>query len=678
MSKSALLFWEALKGFLEIRIIIMFKNFTVSKLVAGVIGFTMVMGVAFTGTSVKAQTATELQAQIAALQAALAALSGTPATGVTCSFTFTQNLSAGATGAEVMNLQKFLNASADTQVAVSGVGSKGMESSYFGPATKAAVMKFQAKYASSVLTPAGLTAPTGFWGALSRAKANALCSAQVPPVVVPGTPGTPSTGGLEGTDGAINDVNEISSYNNEEVAEGQDDVKILGMEVETSNDGDIAIRSMRVAFDFGSATASDNLDDYIESVTIYQGSTKVGSADVEDFTEGTGNVFTKTVTLTNSIVRSDTTEKFYIAVDAVGNIDSGDLDADWTVDVDNIRFEDGSGVVTTEEMADLGDMDVPFDFVDFATAVDTEVKISLDSTSPEAGTVMIDEDSNTDVVLLKGKIRVEGDSDVTIDELPVTLTTSLTDVDFVTGSLTLKLGSEEFTETVNTATLASATITFDNLDFAISAGSTVSFTLTADVNDIDANLTEGATITASLTSTNRDYMDVENEENDQVLDSDKTGVATGEEQILRTSGISAALVSVDETVTTGQSANDDSVTFEIRYKVSAVGDDVYVASLAANALTYAIDRAGVATTDADISAVLVNTTDTSLTSVGNYLIEEGTTESFTLTISWAPGLNGLYRAALTGIKWDSADDITPATTYSSNLDTFKTGYVTLN
>src|SRR3989344_5557427 len=153
----------------------MSKALATKNVAAVLLAVSMVFGVMFTfATPARAQTLESLQAQIQALLAQISALQGgTPTTSGAC-ITFTRNHSMGNTGGEVMDIQKFLNSASDTMVATTGAGSPGNETSYFGGLTKAAVVKFQNKYASSILTPVGLSAGTGYWGPSSRAKANAL------------------------------------------------------------------------------------------------------------------------------------------------------------------------------------------------------------------------------------------------------------------------------------------------------------------------------------------------------------------------------------------------------------------------------------------------------------------------------------------------------------------------
>jgi peptidoglycan hydrolase-like protein with peptidoglycan-binding domain len=90
-------------------------------------------------------------------------------------FSFNENLSQGMSNVEVKNLQIILNYVPFTQIAATGPGAPGNESTYFGPATKKAVIEFQNLFVDEVLTPAGLTSGNGYVGALTREELNVLC-----------------------------------------------------------------------------------------------------------------------------------------------------------------------------------------------------------------------------------------------------------------------------------------------------------------------------------------------------------------------------------------------------------------------------------------------------------------------------------------------------------------------
>ena len=79
---------------------------------------------------------------------------------------FDRNLTIGARGEDVKALQQFL--------IDENVYPEKLVTGYFGPLTRAAVIRFQEKYVEDILIPWGLTpgTGTGFFGPMSRKKAN--------------------------------------------------------------------------------------------------------------------------------------------------------------------------------------------------------------------------------------------------------------------------------------------------------------------------------------------------------------------------------------------------------------------------------------------------------------------------------------------------------------------------
>ena len=90
-------------------------------------------------------------------------------------FRFTTALNPFTTNLNVKNLQIFLNDQGFT-VSTTGAGSRGFETSYFGNATKAALIRFQEYYRTEILTPNGLTRGTGYFGPATMRKVNLLLS----------------------------------------------------------------------------------------------------------------------------------------------------------------------------------------------------------------------------------------------------------------------------------------------------------------------------------------------------------------------------------------------------------------------------------------------------------------------------------------------------------------------
>lgn len=116
-------------------------------------------------------------------------------------------------------------------------------------------------------------------------------------------------------------------------------------------------------------------------------------------------------------------------------------------------------------------------------------------------------------------------------------------------------------------------------------------------------------------------------------------------------------IKTESSVTTG---DDDIGLFSVRFKITAVGGDIYIPAYGNN-IEYAVDTANVHTPPSVSSVYLVDNTDTELTKSLNFKIEDGDTETFTFYVSVMPSQTDQYRLNMKGVIWDVKDVVSNMT-----------------
>ena len=660
-------------------------DLTINKIAAGVVGLAMVagLGVAFTASQAHAISMSELVELFIALEVispdkadeARAVLGGqdedtTPS--MACEFT--RNLTTGDTGADVMDLQKFLNAQGHT-VAATGAGSAGMESEYFGPATAGAVAAFQEAHAADILTPLGLTAGTGFFGASTRAMANDLCTDDVD---MPDAPTDPEdedededdNEDMGGDEGSIDDISSASA-DESTLEEGQEG-GVFAFDVEI--EGDVEINRVDVYIEVDdSTTASDDADDYFVRAFLMVDGDEVDEIDVDDFDDDydgfiTGTTDDEEFRLRFSgldLVFEDGDEsEFQVGFEMLGSLDSDDIAGDWIATVESIRYEDGQGWTDTEEVT-AGTVEDSFGFDDEEMA---ELSITEDSSSPDASVIKVDDDTDEtdDVTVFAFEIEEENGVDVTIDDLTVTVTVdnTETDEDVVVASAAIYYDGDELD---STSVPTGGVVEFENMGLDIDGDDevTLEVLLTFEGNDGEAAYPNGETVVVAFTSID----DAEDENGNDEGDMTVTGTPTGETHQLQSEGIFAEIVSTD----TDKNDDGTQADFEIKYDITSFEDDFYMGSTS-DAVTYHIELDG-ATVATGTTAAISSTADEE--SNGNYLVQDGQTETFTLTVSLDPDTAGFYRLVLDSVEYSATnsgtvDDETHTVAPASDFKTDQT------
>ncbi|KKU88968.1 MAG: hypothetical protein UY20_C0019G0009 [Candidatus Yanofskybacteria bacterium GW2011_GWA1_48_10] len=595
-----------------------------------------------------AVTIAELQAQINALMAQLAILQGSTVSTVT----FTQNLTVGSRGTEVTALQQMLVAQGHL------VMPTGVAMGYFGSLTKAAVAKWQ--------TANGVSPTAGYWGPISRAKANTTTT----------TTTTTTTGGITtpGVEGTLTASETASPASGTKVYEGGSKVDVLGVKLEAKL-SDVKVERIKLKLDAATSGNSDQqfYTKIADNIYVMDGSTVLASS----------SDYYITITGFSVVVPKGSSKSVTIAVDPKASWDSTYDNDSWTVSVpvDGVRGVDGAGINLYSPSTLFAN-----NFTSAADVVDSaSMTISLASGSPATSQVIANQgssDNEYDLLPLAIFNFAAGKDNVKVTDLVVDLvraggnnvatatTAYIYDGSTLVGSATVAGTS---------ATAASAT--FSSIDWVVPADTTKALTFKVDIDDaalaVDTYAVDIGVTTAVATRVTS--------ENSAGTSITETGTAQGNTITIRKVGPEISLVS--KSITTsgapqvgGTTSGTSTLTATFNLKIKAVGGTLTLGTVASGTPVVASTTAGTLTGgsfhiyrngafDSTISSVATSTSynvvsgNCTSAGVNSCTLSDGGEVSFPVTFSiqgrgpttaGAALTSGLYAVGFEGIQWWNA------------------------
>jgi hypothetical protein len=632
------------------------------KIVATVVGLSMTlamvpgMALSVTAEDLLAQIQ-ELQDQLNELMAQYQALTGVSAdvpaacTGMT---SFDRDLYQGMTGDDVKCLQALLNTDPATQLAATGVGSAGSETTYFGPLTHGAVVKFQNLHAAEILTPIGLTAGTGYVGPATRPVLDAML------VVVPDDDDDADDDDADDDDGEAKEGTLAATAAAVPAAGatiyvGQTDVAVHAVTVKALG-SDIDLNRLDIHF-----TSRPWLN--ISKITIYDGDTQLAVFEVteDSVVEVTaGSLYLVRITGLGSTVEEGTAKTLTIKLDPVLVAGTSTATITYNIPANGIRGTDGVGIQQYAPSAALASRTFTIGTATGALA------LSVNPNNPKERAVIGTAAAITeDVELLRFDLKA------TVNDVMVTrIVTNGTLSDPGGVSQTMKLYDGD-TLLAATTTNSSTAQSFSPLTLRVTKDTTKTLSIKTDLNKVAASRQNGTTsvsvATGGITAQDAGTFT-------SVTPSGSTAVGKN----IWVYTIAPSLALLDTSIDEVHEGNDASATIRadamIKFNVTAMGGDVYFSTTSIPAGV----AIGIATTSGCNN---VSTTTTALSELGpmtssEWKVNQGETKWFTVSSiirNASPTTEGFVSMFISKLTWGTT---TPGTGYVWGWNDIQNNYQT--
>ena len=627
---------------------------TTAKIAAVLAALGLVASSVFVALPARAQTAEELQEQINTLLAQIAALQGN--TGTTAAVTFSADLTIGSTGADVTALQNWL-ISKGYSIPAGATG-------YFGAQTQTALAQYQAAN--------GIAPAAGYFGPITRAKVNASAGTSTGGTGTGTGTGTGSSNdGLSGGEANLTDFDLVREESSG--AEGESEVEVARVEFDVE-DGDVRVERLELELQAVSTSDSDRPWDYISNVSLWADGEKLADMDADsrsdwdehdddsDHGASSADYYSMTFTGLDYVVEEDDMAEITVAFDIANTVDSEDITQTFRVTIadDGIRAVDAEGIQQY-----VGENS---DYVTFGFDEEENGDLSVRTSTEDPNTSILvsdDEDESEDYTVFVFNIENDEDVDALITDLTIAVdeeNSGSTTAEIIRTATLMVDGDEydgEIADTVDGA------IEFEDIEVEIGGDDEVEFELMVTL----VRSAPSATVAFSVTgSTGIDAEGVDSGD-ETVVD----GSATSATHTVASTGVAVEAVSTSQSVTTpGDSAAASYGTYTVRFDVTALEEDAYIDDVAAsttvsNGIGFAVFGDAFTGTS---SAILTSTADLS---GGYFLVNEGETETFTLTVTLDPSAAGTFGVRLDEVNFneDAAAGDTVFTVDSSE-DDFRT------